>query len=242
MNTTRRSKSKTQFDPVNPVVEMEQAVRMTNQENLQASLKGIQHLLSHLHGEVAALETSYTQVLLVLQKLESAVATDDLTGLLRRNAFFKRWEHLLEECQEVGESCAILLVDIDHFKKINDTHGHPTGDEVIKRIAGLLKDFETPRSFTGRLGGEEFAVVIRGSDAEALGMAEMIRRGAERLHGPVLGKDGEPGGNVDWRCTVSVGMASSSSERSFEADALIQSADRALYEAKEKGRNQVRAA
>lgn len=212
-----------------------------DQEYLETSLREIRHLLSHLHGEVTALEDSYSQVLLVLRKFEGAANIDDLTGLLRRRAFFQKWNALLEECNRLEQSCGVLLIDIDHFKKVNDTHGHPTGDEVIKRISSLLKQYESPNCFAGRFGGEEFAVVIKGTDAEVLGIAEMIRRQAERMHGSVIGSDGKPDRSVEWKCTVSVGMASSHKE-GFDASRLLKVADEALYEAKQKGRNQVRAA
>ena len=131
------------------------------QNQMAASLEEIRHLLSHLHGEVTALESSYTQVLSVLRKFEKAVDTDDLTGLLRRRAFFQTWETLLQECQRLNEACGVLMIDIDHFKHVNDTHGHPTGDEVIKRIASLLKQYESPSCIVSRLGGEEFAVALK---------------------------------------------------------------------------------
>jgi diguanylate cyclase (GGDEF)-like protein len=210
-------------------------------DKLEASLAEIRHLLSHLHGEVTALEASYTQVLSVLHKFEDVANTDDLTGLLRRRAFFKTWEALLSECQRLNESCGVLMIDIDHFKKVNDTHGHATGDEVIKRVASLLKQYESPGCVVSRLGGEEFAVALKGTDAELLGVAEFIRRGAEKLHGPVIGSDGKPQPSVEWKCTLSVGMASAH-KVGFDASRLLKSADEALYVAKKKGRNQVRAA
>ena len=213
-----------------------------DRENLETSLKGIRHLLSHLHGEVTALEASYSQVLSVLRKFENVCNMDELTGLLTRRPFFDKWNALLKECQNLNESCGVLLIDIDHFKLINDTHGHPTGDEVIKRLAGLLKQYESPDCVVGRYGGEEFVVAIRGTDAEILGQAEMIRRRAERLHGPVLDREGKPDGKVEWKCTISVGMASARIEDCFDAPRLLKAADVALYEAKQKGRNQVRAA
>ena len=137
----------------------------------------------------------------------------------------------------MNESCGILLIDIDHFKNINDTHGHPTGDAVIQRVSDLVKQFESPNCFTGRYGGEEFAVGVRGTDAELLGMAEMMRRGVERLHGEVAGSDGK----VQWKCTVSVGMASVTTE-GYDTEKVLAKADEALYVAKKNGRNQVRAA
>ncbi|MCM2276702.1 MAG: GGDEF domain-containing protein [Oligoflexia bacterium] len=212
-----------------------------DREHLESSLREIRHLLSHLHGEVTALEQNYNQVLSVLRRFETVADLDDLTGLLRRRAFFRKWQTLLEKCQSLGENCGVLMIDIDHFKKINDTHGHATGDEVLRRVSELLKRFESPRCFAGRLGGEEFAVVVAGTDAEILGAGELIRRGAERLHGPVLGADGKEAPNVEWRCTLSAGMASSS-KAGYEPTRILKAADEALYQAKAKGRNQVRAA
>jgi two-component system, cell cycle response regulator len=212
-----------------------------NQKNLAASLREIQNLLSHLHGEVAVLETSYSRILLVLERFENAADFDDLTGLMRRRTFFRQWQALLTECERLGQESGVLMIDIDHFKRINDTHGHPTGDEVIARIATLLKQFESPSCHVSRIGGEEFAIAARGTDAELLGMAEMIRRGAERLHGPVIGSDGKPSSRVEWKCTLSVGMASVRGSGS-DASRLLKTADDALYAAKRKGRNQVNAA
>jgi diguanylate cyclase (GGDEF)-like protein len=214
---------------------------LKKQEKLEAGLREIRHLLSHLHGEVTALEDSYSQVLSVLRKLEGKVDEDDLTGLKRRRSFFEKWQRLLQECQALGESCGVLMIDIDHFKQINDAHGHSTGDEVIKRVAKLLKQYESPSCIVGRIGGEEFAVAKRGADPEVLGLAEFIRRGAERMHGPVVEPDGVSSSNVEWKCTLSVGMASTC-KVGFDASRLLLTADQALYEAKRKGRNQVRAA
>lgn len=208
-----------------------------DQQQMETSLKGIRQLLSHLHGEVTALEESYVLVLRALRKLEGTAEVDDLSGLLRRNAFYEKWDFMLAECKQLNENTGILLIDIDHFKVINDTHGHPTGDEVIQRVAGLVKQFESPRCFTGRYGGEEFAVAIRGTDAEILGMAEMMRRSVERLHGPVAGSEDK----VQWKCTISIGMASSIRD-GYSSERLMKAADEALYVAKRNGRNQVRSA
>src|SRR6185437_9722110 len=131
----------------------------------EASLEEIRHLLSHLHGEVTALEESYSQLLQVLRRIEGAANIDDLTGLLRRRAFFDKWNALLDECQRLNAQNGVLMIDIDHFKRINDTHGHATGDEVIKGVASLLKQFESPNCIVSRMGGEEFAVAIKGSKA-----------------------------------------------------------------------------
>ena len=213
------------------------------QENLtQEKLEGIRHLLSHLQGEVLALEQNTSQVLLALQRLEHLAGVDELTGLLRRNAFFHQWKSLLAECAALQESTGVLMIDIDHFKSINDRHGHLTGDEVLARVGTMLRGFSSGATVLGRFGGEEFAVAVRGTEPEVLGLAEMIRRGAERLHGPVIGEGGVPNPKVEWRCTLSVGVAVTSGASAGRSEKLLEAADRALYEAKQKGRNQVRVA
>ena len=210
-------------------------------ENLRASLEGIQTLLSHLHGEVTALETSYNEVLQVLRRLEGACETDDLTGLLRRRPFFSKWEVLLEECRRLNDECGVILIDIDHFKKVNDTYGHPTGDEVIKRIASMLKQYQSPRCVASRYGGEEFAVAYRGNDAEVQQLAEKIRRDVEGIRIPAISNDGSPSSSVDLSCTLSMGV-SSTQRAGFDVPRLLQSADEALYAAKRSGRNRVKVA
>lgn len=197
-----------------------------DRERLEASLEGINHLLSHLHGEVTDLEESYSQVLLVLRKLEGACEIDDLTKLMRRKSFFHKWNALLNECEKINEACGVMMIDIDHFKKVNDEHGHPVGDEVIKGVAQLLKQFESNNCVVGRYGGEEFVIATKGTDSELHGTAELIRRMTEKLDLPV-------------KCTVSIGIATAD-DSSYDPNDLLKAADDALYAAKAGGRNQVK--
>lgn len=208
-------------------------------ERFGKSLEEISHLLSHLHGEIASLESHYSKALLVLRQLKKEASIDELTGVLRRGAFFERLQKLVGECRHAREGFGIFLIDLDHFKRINDTHGHLTGDEVLSRVGKLLKKFETPHCISGRFGGEEFIIAKRGTDAELLMTAEMIRRNAEQLYGK------SPVG--EWKCTVSIGVAttrSNGTDVGSESDVprLLKDADEALFEAKRKGRNQVKVA
>jgi diguanylate cyclase (GGDEF)-like protein len=218
---------------------------------MDSHLREIRHLLSNLHGEVTVLEESYTQVLQVLRTISGVANVDDLTGLLRRRPFFQKWEALLDECQRLNQMSGVLMIDIDHFKRVNDTHGHATGDEVIRNVASLLKQFSSPDCIVSRVGGEEFAVAVRGTENEISGVAELIRKGTERL----------ASGAAQLKCTVSVGVAIDDSNHieseSFrpacvgnsrtahrtdleeKATALLSRADEALYEAKKDGRNRV---
>lgn len=214
-------------------------------KRLQAQLIGIRHLLSHLQGEITSIEGSLNQALRVLQSPltlnEAQQPRDVMNGLVSHNVFLRQIENFFEECRKLNEECGMLLIDIDHLKRVNDTHGHPTGDEVIKRIAQMLKQYESPDCKVARYGGEEFAMAIRGSAAKMLAVAELIRRGAERLHGPVIGPDGQASAVVKWKCTLSVGVACSRST-GYHASRLLNDAQAALLKAKKKGRNQVGAA
>ena len=210
-------------------------------KQLDVKVEGLKNLLSHLLEEVTVLQGHHGQMLRVLQNMEAHQEHDELSGLLRRGAFFKKWQSLLGECQKWSENCGMLMIDIDHFKKVNDTHGHPTGDEVIKGVAELLKNFESSQCFSGRYGGEEFVLAIKGSDEEILETAERVRAEVEKLTGPIIASNGQPSEDQKWKCTLSVGMASVQSE-GFDAPRLLKAADEALYRAKKKGRNRVCAA
>lgn len=201
---------------------------MKVQNSLEKDLKGIRQLLSHLHSEISSLEAQNATVLQALRKFESLCDTDELTGLRRRNSFMEKWTALIQECQKLEENCGILMMDVDFFKRINDTHGHATGDEVLRRVSGLLKQFESPNCVAGRLGGEEFAMAIRGTEAEVHAVAEMVRKNVESLQSPVP-------------CTISIGTASTK-RKGLETSELLKAADEALYAAKHAGRNRVKAA
>lgn len=194
---------------------------MLNLERLDSRLNQIKQLLSHLGDELTSLEGEYQRALQVAHR-------DDLTGLLKRNAFFKSWELIRNHCESNQEGCAIMMIDIDKFKEINDQFGHIVGDEVIKRVAELLKKYESSNATVGRFGGEEFIVGIRGNSKEVAVTAELIRRGIEAIP-------------ASKKFTVSIGVAHTQ-EVSYETKALMFAADNALYEAKNNGRNQVKLA
>ncbi|HAR41058.1 MAG TPA: GGDEF domain-containing protein, partial [Bdellovibrionales bacterium] len=151
----------------------------------------------------------------------------------RRKSFFRKWEALRSGHAELNGFCSILMIDIDYFKKINDSYGHPVGDEVIRRVARLLSQHcsEDQHSLAGRLGGEEFVVATFCSEKEALTLGEKLRA--------IIQNDpGQPG------CTVSIGVATARArkagqETSDSSHSLLKSADEALYLAKAGGRNRV---
>lgn len=158
---------------------------------------------------------------------------DGLTGLANARHFKAALERETERAVRTGESCALLLLDVDHFKIVNDTYGHPGGDRVLQTIARVLVRNLRPMDTVARHGGEEFAVVLPNS---LLGYAVHV---AERLRTRIAI---EPIGVLPYKSvqvTVSIGIACSLPWARLEAGVLLETADRNLYEAKAHGRNRV---
>jgi diguanylate cyclase (GGDEF)-like protein len=159
-----------------------------------------------------------------------AAEHDYLTGALSRRAFFGQAERAHAHALREGDALSLLIFDVDHFKMINDTHGHAIGDEVladlVARTDGVLRS-----ASCARLGGEEFAVLLPRTDADAaVRQADELRRALERASVPA-----SAGAGV--RYTVSVGVASLAAGETLSG--LMQRADAALYAAKRAGRNRV---
>ncbi|MGE5535486.1 MAG: diguanylate cyclase [Acidobacteriota bacterium] len=162
-----------------------------------------------------------------------AAATDSLTGLLNRRALLEGASSLCAYQRKRNAPLAMLMFDLDHFKSINDTFGHATGDEVLRLFASTLQSSMRADDIIGRLGGEEFAAVIPADLAAASRVAERIRRAFE-ITGAVVADN--PIG-----ATVSVGAAVSS-DSDEDVEALLRRADAALYSAKRAGRNRLHTA
>ena len=163
-------------------------------------------------------------------ELARQAARDSLTGMLNRGSFLVEFERELARVRG-GTVLSVAMFDLDHFKRLNDTHGHPAGDEVLRSVAAsMLASIRQP-DILGRYGGEEFALLMPDTDADmAMRVAERIRA-AVQMNG------------VEWNgqrlsITVSGGVAAFASHGAG-ADALIAAADAALYEAKRAGRNRV---
>ncbi len=168
------------------------------------------------------------------QTLADMAVTDELTGLANRRRFFERLEEEMDRSLRYGSDLSLIMLDIDHFKRVNDTFGHPVGDTVLAEVARLLTANLRTSDFVARYGGEEFAVLIPGMDAnEAARAAEKLRVVMEVndlfMDGPSI------------KVTVSAGVASLKSLPAARRtrDQLIRSADKALYRAKREGRNRV---
>ncbi|THF57379.1 GGDEF domain-containing protein [Ollibium composti] len=189
-------------------------------------------LLSHaVLSLLLALTLLSAAALDVVTTLSSDARTDPLSRLFNRRGFEERAAVLLDRCDRAGMPVALVLADLDHFKAINDIYGHQAGDRVIADFAGRLQQAAGSRGVAGRLGGEEFALILPGTDLAAARMlAEAVR--VAFSSGMV---DGLPSGV---RITASFGVASRSGNEPLEP--MMRRADEALYKAKQNGRDSVR--
>lgn len=170
----------------------------------------------------------------LLLRLRDAAHTDGLTGLLNRRALREDANRILALCRRKGRACAVLLVDLDHFKRINDTLGHAAGDAALRHFAAVAKGCAAPGAILCRWGGEEFCVVLPGASRVR------ARRQALRLMDEIADSPATYCG-VSIRMTVSVGVAWGE-KAELEFARLVERADEALYRAKEEGRDLVREA
>ena len=165
-------------------------------------------------------------------------STDRLTGLPNRRAYDERLLELWRIAQERGEPFSAVMVDVDFFKRLNDTHGHTYGDKVLQRVASLLQQaLRSEGDFVARFGGEEFIVLLPNTDTEAaVKVAERMRTLVQVAGSPAMQKD-SPFVPSDLWTTVSCGVATCTPETSPDPHRLIMDADTALYRAKKEGRN-----
>jgi two-component system cell cycle response regulator len=162
----------------------------------------------------------------LLEQVRAMAATDGLTGIANRATFDTTLEREIARAARAQEDLTLVLVDIDHFKRLNDTYGHQTGDDVLKRVAATLKESARLYDTPARYGGEEFGVILpRTSGEAALDVADRLRE--------AIAADGDDPG-----VTISAGVATFPLDAS-DPGALIGAADRALYASKRAGRNRV---
>lgn len=165
----------------------------------------------------------------------TAANTDGLTGLSNRHAFKKQGNETLKFCQQQQETIALLIADIDFFKRINDQFGHLAGDEVLIKVADILQSEMRKGDLLARYGGEEFIVLLHGKSAEsAYDLAERIRKKVEKHQ--VSYEDSTIS------VTISLGVSAMNASKVKNLEALTKHADHALYRAKNNGRNRVESA
>jgi diguanylate cyclase (GGDEF)-like protein len=172
------------------------------------------------------------QLITAREALREQATTDPLTGIANRRTILETLGKELERCRRSAASCALVFVDLDHFKQINDTHGHPVGDEVLRQTAATMRASVRPYDLVGRYGGEEFVVVLPGCDAAG------ARAAGERLRAAVAAASIGVG-EARLRVTCSLGIAVGDSAAGWDRDRILHAADAALYRAKRAGRDRV---
>ncbi|HEX8616091.1 MAG TPA: GGDEF domain-containing protein [Thermoanaerobaculia bacterium] len=194
-----------------------------------------------LRATVAAKTAELQQAVQLLEaanvQLEALSLEDELTGIANRRSFDRALTDEWNRARRHEQPVALILLDLDHFKELNDRRGHPAGDDCLRRVGAFLAEtIRRSGEIVARYGGEEFAILLPGVDADvAIRVAETLRDGIERL--------GVPYGNgTHRRVTASCGVAAMIPHAGVTAEGLVANADRALYAAKHTGRNCVRVA
>ena len=189
--------------------------------------------------------TLTAQRALLLGQLETEAQTDPKTSLGRVDWWRRRTEEMLRTSRTQREPMAVLLIDIDHFKLVNDRHGHLVGDEALRAVATILRSAIRTKDVIGRFGGEEFVIALPDTDlADATVTADRLRAAvaASPLAAMCAGVLDDPDLDPDtFRLTVSIGVAVYPADGSTVDDLLLR-ADRAMYAAKAAGRDRVRLA
>jgi two-component system cell cycle response regulator len=188
-----------------------------------------------INAAVAALEKAYDLENAVMgqEQMRHLAETDPLTNCFNRRALMEKLEQEMDRAARYATMLTGMMVDIDNFKQINDTHGHLVGDRVLKQLASLLKREQRSVDIVARYGGEEFVVLLPETTSTE------SRNFAERILRRVATHDfGEPGHPV--RVTISIGIASFPDERVSDGESLLRLADTHLYRAKSDGRNRFR--
>lgn len=166
------------------------------------------------------------------RQFRELAATDPLTGLMNARAYYALCNQLIPGALRAGAPFAVLFVDIDHFKRINDTYGHAAGDEVLREVADCIRKSIRHSDVSARIGGEEFSVFLPAADqVGAAKLAEKLRANIEELRPMIAGRE-------KIRVTASIGLASSQVHH-LAIEHIQRDADIAMYQAKQQGRNRV---
>jgi diguanylate cyclase (GGDEF)-like protein len=184
------------------------------------------------------IKTLQDQLRATQRKLEEQSITDGLTGLKNRRFFDERLPEEFRRAQRYADPVSLIMIDLDHFKRVNDRHGHPMGDVVLRQAATLVRLAIRDTDIGARYGGEEFGVILPKTHlAGALAVAERIWR---ELGQHVYRPEGPAGaGAPELRVTASIGLAFFPSKDITSAELLLKYADDALYQAKNSGRNTI---
>ncbi len=202
-------------------------------DSLLQATKQTQQVSSRLKGQLEENNQEISKLQIELDQARLDACTDALTGLYNRKALNSKLDQLLDREVDFSTPLSVLMLDIDHFKKFNDSYGHLIGDEVIRRVGETLKQYTSEEHIAARFGGEEFILVLPNADIEqALDLANAIHKAVANIS-LIRRKSREKLPGV----TISVGAASI--KQGEERDDLLERADQALYVAKNSGRNRV---
>lgn len=168
----------------------------------------------------------------LLPQLLNMAQIDALSGIFNRRTFMETAREVLAKARQVGVPCSMALIDVDHFKAINDNNGHEVGDQVIRHVSKFLAEAGRSTDLVGRLGGDEFIILLQNPRDRAV---QMLDRTRQQLQVSPLRK--HDGGVVE--VELSVGVASTAGASGFDLELLMAAADGALYVAKDRGRHQV---
>ncbi|MCW2959882.1 MAG: hypothetical protein JWM90_269 [Thermoleophilia bacterium] len=192
------------------------------------TLRGDMTLAIALAGVVLMVGERVTHLRRRVGRFVQRSFTDRLTGLFNYDFLQAQVRYEIDRVRRYGGSCSILVLDLDHFKKFNDTHGHQAGNLLLRALADTVREAKRDSDFAARFGGEEFVVLVPGDAPDAVRLAERLRLAVAAIELPQLGPDG--------RVTVSIGVACFP-EQATNAAELFERADQALYVAKGSGRN-----
>ena len=202
-------------------------------QQLIASLSAKNQALLEMNRELEAKIHERTHELAEANaRLAQLAVTDGLTGLYNHRHLHERLTLEVERSQRSGLPLSLLMLDVDHFKQFNDTHGHPAGDEVLRQLARVLNDTRRANDVVARYGGEEFAVIL--VDTAKFTAAKVAERVRERIAAHDFSEAAPKAGRI----SVSVGVATFPDDGA-DAEGLVRAADVALYAAKRAGRNRV---
>jgi diguanylate cyclase (GGDEF)-like protein len=207
---------------------------------IRVRTRALRRQAERLRARVAEQTAELQQAVLLLEaantQLEALSLEDDLTGIANRRSFERALADEWNRARRHEQPLALVLLDLDHFKDLNDRRGHPAGDDCLRRVGAFLAEsIKRSGEVVARYGGEEFAILLPGVESDiAIRVAETLRDGIERLNIPY-----GPGAR---RMTASSGVAATIPRNNTSSDTLVASADRALYAAKHSGRNCVKLA
>ena len=207
----------------------------TTTEDTPLNEQDVQFAEQVINAAVAALEKAYDLENAVMgqEQMRHLAETDPLTNCFNRRALMEKLEQEMDRAARYATMLTGMMIDVDNFKQINDTHGHLVGDRVLKQLANLLKREQRSVDIVARYGGEEFVVLLPETTfAESRNFAERILR---RVATHDFGESGRP-----VRVTISIGIASYPDERVTDGESLLRLADSHLYRAKSDGRNRFR--